>query len=91
MLGRDPGDRELLEFATSQDRVLITLDADFGELIYLHDVPHAGLVRLPDVPAELRVGLLAEVVRRHRPALEDRAVITVRGGRVRISHPPRPG
>ena len=33
--------------AASTGRVLITLDTDFGELIYLHDVPHAGLVRLP--------------------------------------------
>ena len=75
----------------SQDRVLITLDTDFGELIYLHDIPHAGLVRLPDVPAEQRVALLSELLGSHRPALESRAVVTVRGGRVRISHPPTPG
>lgn len=90
-LGRDPGDRAVLELAMSQDRVLITVDTDFGELIYLHDIPHAGLVRLPDVPAEQRVALLSELVRRHRPALEDRAVVTVRGGRVRISRSPTPG
>jgi len=38
-LGRDPWDKALLEFALSQDRVLITPDTDFGELIYLHDIP----------------------------------------------------
>ena len=51
-LGADPGDRALLELAASENRVLITIDTDFGELVYLHDLPHAGLVRLPDVPAE---------------------------------------
>ena len=53
-----------------------------------HDVPHAGLLRLPNVPAEQRLALAAEVINRHRQALEDRAVVTIRGGRIRISHPP---
>ena len=87
-LGPDPGDRALLELAESQRRVLITIDTDFGELIYLHDVPHAGLVRLPDIPAEHRIALMAEVIARHGDALEERAVVTIRAGRVRISHPP---
>ena len=87
-LGPDPGDRALLGLAESAHRVLITIDTDFGELIYLHDVPHAGLVRLPDVPAEQRIALVAEVINRHRQVLEDNAIVTIRGGRIRISHPP---
>ena len=38
-LGADPGDRALLELAASESRVLITIDTDFGELVYLHDPP----------------------------------------------------
>lgn len=87
-LGRDPGDKALLDLADSQERVLITIDTDFGELIYLHDAPHAGLVRLPDVPPAQRIALVSEVVRRHGSALEDRAVVTVRAGRVRVSRTP---
>ena len=49
-LGPDPGDTALLERAASENRGLITVDKDFGELIYLRGTPHAGLVRLPDVP-----------------------------------------
>ena len=45
----DPGDRNLLELAALENRVLITLDKGFGELIYVLHVPHAGLIRLPDV------------------------------------------
>ena len=88
-LGADPGDRALLELAESANRVLITIDTDFGELIYLHDLAHTGLVRLPDVPAEQRIVLVAAVIGRHRQALDDRAIITIRGGRIRISHPPK--
>ena len=89
-LGPDPGDRALLEIAESAGRVLITIDTDFGELIYLHDVPHAGLVRLPDVPAEQRIAMMSEVVERHGGVLENRAIVTIRGGRMRISEPPTP-
>ncbi len=70
------------------DRVLVPIDTDFGELIYLHDVPHAGLVRLPDVPAAERISLMSEVVEHHSRALEDRAIVTIRGGRLRISQAP---
>ena len=87
-LGPDPGDRSLLELAESENRILITIDTDFGELIYLHDVPHSGLVRLPDVPAEQRIALVSELIRRHFRALEDHAIVTIRGSRIRISHPP---
>ena len=89
-LGPDPGDLALLEIAVSERRNLVTLDTDFGELIHLHDVPHAGLVRLPDVPAERRIALLAAVIDRHSAALGNRAIVTVKGERIRISRPPEP-
>ena len=34
-LGPDPGDRALLERAVSENRILTTMDKDFGELIHL--------------------------------------------------------
>jgi predicted nuclease of predicted toxin-antitoxin system len=87
-LGPDPGDRVLLERAAAEGRILATIDTDFGALVYVEEVPHAGLVRLPDVPAELRITLMAEVFERHQQALETQAVITIRSGRIRISRPP---
>ena len=84
-LGPDPGDRALLERAEAEGRILVTIDTDFGQLIHLHDVPHAGLVRLPDVPAERRIALAGELIERHGAALQDRAVVTIKGGRIRIS------
>jgi len=88
LLGPDPGDRALLELAEAESRILVTIDTDFGELIYLERVPHAGLIRLPDVPEEQRIALLGEVIERYQQALESQAVVTVRGDRIRISYPP---
>ena len=87
-LGPDPGDGALLERANAEDRILVTIDTDFGELVFLHDVAHSGLVRLPDVPAKRRIALMAELLERHRPALEMGDVVTIRGDRIRISRPP---
>ena len=86
-LGPDPGDMALLELAASSNRVLITIDTDFGELIFRRRQDHAGLVRIPDVPVEQRIELLDDVIRRYCEALNDHAVITIRGGRIRISRP----
>ena len=87
-LGVDPGDQALLSRAATEGRILVTIDTDFGELVYVQEAPHVGLVRLPDVPAAERVALIVEVLERHRHALETRAVVTIRGRRIRISHPP---
>jgi len=53
-LGPDPGDRALLDWAAKERRILVTIDTDFGQLIYLENLSHAGLIRLPDVPARER-------------------------------------
>jgi len=53
-VGPDPGDRALPEWAANETRILITIDTDFGELIYLENLSHAGLVRLPDEAATCR-------------------------------------
>lgn len=85
--GPDPGDRGLLEQAVREKRILITLDTDFGHLVFVGGMVHCGLVRLPDVPAESRIELMRQVLERHGDALTSASVITVRGGRIRISQP----
>ena len=87
-IGPDPGDQALLELAASENRVLITIDKDFGELIYLHRISHAGLIRLPDVRMYQRIEIIAEVIENYSLAIEEHAMITVQGRHIRISHPP---
>ena len=87
-LGPDPGDRELLEMASEQRRILITIDTDFGQLVYVDRVSHSGIIRLPDVPSESRIRLMKAVLLEHSRELDSGAIITIRGERVRISKPP---
>ncbi len=85
--GPDPGDRVLLEWAATEGRILVTMDKDFGEFLFVEKAPHSGMVRMPDVPAAQRINLMEKVLAAHDQDLLKQAVITVRGGRVRISHP----
>lgn len=87
-IGPDPGDAALLQHAAMEGRVLITIDTDFGTLVYEKAAAHAGLIRLPDVPADERIRLLAQVLSMHSKDLESHAIITVRGERIRVALPP---
>ena len=70
--GPDPG-----------DMALITIDKDFGELIYLHDIPHAGLIRRPDVRMSQRIALVEQTIKQLSQALKERAIITIQGAGAR--------
>ena len=84
----DPGDQALLRWAVSEQRVLVTIDNDFGLLIFQRNEPHTGIVRLPDLPAGERIALMAKVIERYAPDLLGCAILTVGTKRVRISGPP---
>jgi predicted nuclease of predicted toxin-antitoxin system len=84
----DPGDRVLLECAAQESRVLITIDTDFGQLVFLEGQPHSGLIRLPDVSSNERVTIINDLIARFQTELEAQAIITVRGGKIRISASP---
>ncbi len=60
--GADPGDRSLLEWAADDGRILVTMDKDFGDFIFVEKARHCGLVRLPDVPAEKRIELMDRIL-----------------------------
>ena len=87
--GLTPGDRALLDWAAKQSRILVTIDTDFGELIYVENLLHSGLVRLPDVPTRERQLILQDLLTRYETELLEAAIITVRGGRIRISKGPK--
>jgi predicted nuclease of predicted toxin-antitoxin system len=85
VVGPDPGDQELLDQANREERILITLDKHFLQLIFHRSRPHRGMVRLPDVPAAERISLLERVLATHAEDLARGAVISVRGERIRVS------
>jgi predicted nuclease of predicted toxin-antitoxin system len=89
-LGPDPGDLALLRWAVDDGRILVTIDTDFGTLFHTRSAPHAGLIRLPDVPAAVRIALMTQILRDHTAAELSRSIVTVRGHRIRISRPSPP-
>jgi predicted nuclease of predicted toxin-antitoxin system len=86
-LAQDPGDRDILAQAHREQRVLVTLDKDFGELAIRHGLPHCGIVRLVDIRARQQGAICQLVLARYADELTKGAIITVEAGRVRI----RPG
>ena len=83
----DPGVGEILARAQSEQRVLITLDKDFGELAVLHGMAHRGILRLVSVSARRQAALTVEVLSQHGDELQAGAIITAEPGRLRIRSP----
>ncbi len=85
---RSIDDHEVLRLAQGEGRILITNDRDFGELIFSHHLPHAGVIyfRLPlDTGAADKINWLREVLAFYQVDLSAFIVITPAGIRVRRS------
>ncbi|MCC9076447.1 DUF5615 family PIN-like protein [Litorilinea aerophila] len=80
----DPGDAEILMLAHREGRILVTLDKDFGELAIVYEQPHAGIVRLVNLPARQQGPICARVLASHGEALQAGAIVTVESHRLRI-------
>lgn len=85
----DPGDDQILAYAYAEGRVLVTLDRDFGELAIVYGRPHAGIVRLVNLPARQQAPACRDVLRRFAEELSAGAIVTVEPDRLRIRPPER--
>ena len=81
---RDPGDEEIIKRAHSEDRVLVTLDKDFGELAIVRGMPHCGILRLVNFSAKHQAAVCIYVLSLHARELESGAIVTAEPGRLRI-------
>jgi predicted nuclease of predicted toxin-antitoxin system len=81
----DPGDAALLRLAAEEGRILVTIDTDFGTLVYLAGAAHAGIIRLPDVPAATRIALMEQILAHHGEADLASAIVTAKGSRIRFT------
>ena len=89
-LGPNAADALILAYAVQEQRIVITIDTDFGELIYRDGHPHAGLIRLPDLKRDQRQDLLARLLAENPTAIQRRAIITCRRHGTSIVHEPPP-
>jgi predicted nuclease of predicted toxin-antitoxin system len=85
-LAVDPhaSDVKLMELALREDRVLITEDKDFGELIFVQNLPHGPLVRLVELSVTEQVQAIEELVGLHSHELTGPVLVTITRSRIRI-------
>ncbi len=78
-------DTEVLELARDDNRILVTSDTDFGELIYLRKQTHKGviLLRLVDEANENKIRVLRALFSSYAKRLKEHFVV-VTESRVRI-------
>ena len=83
-VGPGTADDLLLALAAQEQRVMITADKDFGVLVFVHRMPHAGIVRLTDMSDPQRIAAMREVLDDHSVALGRHTLLVVSPKRVRV-------
>jgi len=81
---QDPGDEEILNIAIKDERILVTLDKDFGELAILRAIKHCGIVRLVNISATHQATVCNQVLGLHGDELSSGAIVTAETGRLRV-------
>jgi len=83
-LGASIPDDSLLALALREGRILVTQDKDFGELAFVHKLPHGPVVRLVDMTIDQQVAAVEELLRDHAGELVGRTLVVVSADRTRI-------
>jgi predicted nuclease of predicted toxin-antitoxin system len=65
----DPGleDTKILQLAALESRLVVTMDKDFGELVYRSGMVHAGvlLLRMEDADAASKLKVMQAIIENH--------------------------
>ena len=77
-------DEALLTLANQEQRVLVTEDKDFGELVFVRRLPHPCIIRFVDMQVAEKVAAMRELLEQHEDAIHEGALIVVTRRRVRI-------
>jgi predicted nuclease of predicted toxin-antitoxin system len=80
-------DEKVLRKSVDEKRMVVTMDKDFGELVYHSGLPHAGvlLLRLEDANADEKVKIVRKIITDYSGKLFNRFCV-YQGGRFRIKH-----
>ena len=77
-------DDELLAIASTQRRVVVTEDKDFGELVFVHRRPHAGIIRFSSMTVGEQVEAMRELLRHYSAEIEEQRIVVVTPNRIRV-------
>ena len=71
----DPGmgDEEIIRIAVTQNRMIITMDKDFGELVYHSSIEHSGvlLLRLEDATGTEKLQVVKHILSNYANRIRD--------------------
>ncbi len=81
----EASDNDILNFANHEDRILITRDKDFGELVFRMKKIHSGIIlnRLFQFDSDKKAKIVIEVVNKYKEELLGSYTV-IQPGRVRI-------
>jgi len=81
-------DKDILQRARDEQRVVVTLDADFHALLALSAAETPSVIRIEGLRAQALTNLILTVIGELSEDLELGAVVTVEPSRVRMRHLP---
>ena len=81
-------DEEILRWAVREERVIVTTDRDFEEMIWREGKAHCGVLRLENLPRAERKRLLEDVMAHYAEELKAEAIVIAQSKKVRIRRLP---
>lgn len=87
-LGPRAADEDLLAYAYREERILVTEDKDFGELVFVRRLPHPCIVRFVEMRVAEKVAAIQGLIERHAEAMGRGVLIVVTSERVRLRRGP---
>lgn len=80
-------DSNILQWAVSENRIIVTTDNDFEEMIWCQGKRHCGILRLENLPRAERMLLLRDALERHGKDLSDGAIVIASSTEFRVRNP----
>jgi predicted nuclease of predicted toxin-antitoxin system len=77
-------DDKILDWAVREERIIITTDSDFEQMIWLQERRHYGVLRLENLPRQERIELFQEILANHSLELGLGMVIIATQKKIRI-------
>lgn len=77
-------DDDILRWAVQEQRIIITTDQDFEEMVWREQRTHCGILRLENLPRAERLVLLEDTLKQYGNDLESGAIIIALSRKTRI-------
>ena len=77
-------DEKILNWAFNEERIIITTDTDFEEMVWQRGVAHCGILRLENLPRFERKLLLQDTLEKYSEALSSGSIVIAQKRKFRI-------